>query len=85
MQDAIVVVNTDEQSDKMINLRQTNIILYHEDKDRHRRHVKGNKQLEFCALYTVFCAYVCKLCRVEQRAPPTFSRAAIALGIGSHF
>jgi len=26
-----------------------------------------------------------KLCGVEQRAPPIFGRAAIALGIGPHF
>jgi len=26
-----------------------------------------------------------KLCGVEQRAPPTFGRAAITLGIGPHF
>jgi len=26
-----------------------------------------------------------KLCGVEQRAPPIFGRAAITLGIGTHF
>jgi len=26
-----------------------------------------------------------KLCGVEQRAPPTFGRATITLGIGPHF
>jgi len=28
---------------------------------------------------------VSKLCGVEQRAPPIFGRAAITLGIGTHF
>jgi len=28
--------------------------------------------------------YSAKLCGVEQRAPPIFGRAAIALGIGTH-
>jgi len=28
---------------------------------------------------------VSKLCGAEQRAPPVFGRAAIALGIGPHF
>ena len=28
---------------------------------------------------------VSKLCDVEQRAPPIFGRAAITLGIGTHF
>jgi len=32
----------------------------------------------------IFAAEACKVCGVEQRAPPIFGRAAITFGIGSH-